>query len=134
MKNDNTFLMEQELMEAFTYTQDDASIGMPDLEAELRVVHKKAAKSYWQKVGALRIASVATIVVVAFGLGWSINSYMIHSETSLANHSENFCEAYVAGERITDNQQIQDLLAADIMNMNDEGDIVGTQLNDFFND
>lgn len=129
MKKDDKYLMEQELMEAFTLAKSDADIGMPDIDAELLLVRKKAAKSMLQKSIYKRIVSIAASVVLAFGLGWSIYSFVTG-----ANDSKNYCVAYVGGKRIADEHQVMNLMSADIMNMSDGGDIIDGQLNDFFNE
>lgn len=129
MKKDDKYIMEQELMEAFTYAKDDADIGMPDIEAELMSVHQKASKNVRQKSGYGQIVSIAASVVLAFGLGWSIYSYVAD-----ANDNQDYCVAYVAGKRIADERQVMNLMTADIMNMNDGSDIIDCQLNDFFNE
>lgn len=133
MAKENKYQMEQELMEAFTYAED-AEIGMPDVESELLLVRKRASESMGRSSVFVRIASFAASVVVAFTLGWSINSYISHVDNSRDRNSVNFCVAYVAGERITNEQQVLDMMTEDIMNMNAESDIVDSQLNDFFNE
>ena len=133
MKNDNKYLMEQELMEAFTYAEG-ADIGMPDVDAELLRVRQKAAKRRKKPSGIARIASIAASIAVVFALGWYINSGVSETENLHADDSKSFCVAYVAGERMTDEQQIMDMMSEDIMNMNDGCDIIDTQLNDFFNE
>lgn len=120
-------------MEAFTYAEN-AEIGMPDIETELLLVRKKASKSTWKSSIFVRIASVTASVVVVFTLGWFINSYISHTDNSYDGRSVNFCVAYVAGERITNEQQVLNMMTEDIMNMNAESDIVDSQLNDFFNE
>lgn len=129
MKKDDKYLMEQELMEAFTLAKSDADIGMPDIDAELLLVRKKAAKSMQQKSIYKRIVSISASVVLAFGLGWSIYSFVTG-----ANDSKNYCVAHVGGKRIADEHQVMNLMSADIMNMSDGGDIIDGQLNDFFNE
>lgn len=129
MKKDNKYSMEQELMEAFTLAKADADIGMPDVDAELMSVRKKAAKNVQQKSGYRQIVSIAASVVLALGLGWSIYAYVAD-----ANESQDYCVAYVAGKRIADERQVMNLMSADILNMNDGGDIIDGQLNDFFNE
>lgn len=129
MKKENKYSMEQELMEAFTYAKTDADIGMPDIEAELMSVHQKAAKNVRQKSGYRQIVSIAASVVLALGLGWSIYTYVAD-----ANDGNDYCVAYVAGKRIADERQVMNLMTADIMKMNDGGDIIDCQLNDFFNE
>lgn len=133
MAKDNKYQMEQELMEAFTYAEN-AEIGMPDVESELLLVRKRASESTRSSSVFVRIASVAASVVVVFSLGWSIYSYIGHVDSSRDRNSMNFCVAYVAGERITDEQQVLDMMTEDIRNMNDEGDIIDSQLNVFFNE
>lgn len=133
MAKENKYQMEQELMEAFTYAED-AEIGMPDVESELLLVRKRASDSTGRSSVFVRIASVAASVVVVFSFGWSINSYISHVDNSRDRNSVNFCVAYVAGERITNEQQVLDMMTEDIMNMNAESDIVDSQLNDFFNE
>lgn len=133
MTKDNKYQIEQELMEAFTYAEN-AEIGMPDIESELLSVRKKASESKRKSPVFLRIASVAASVVVVFTLGRSINSYIDHVDNSRDRNSTNFCVAYVAGERITNEQQVLDMIAENIMNMNSESDIIDNQLNDFFNE
>lgn len=120
-------------MEAFTYAEN-AEIGMPDIESELLSVRKKASEYKRKSPVFLRIASVAASVVVVFTLGRSINSYIDHVDNSRDRNSTNFCVAYVAGERITNEQQVLDMIAENIMNMNSESDIIDNQLNDFFNE
>lgn len=120
-------------MEAFTYAED-AEIGMPDVESELLLVRKRASDSTGRLSVFVRIASVAASVVVAFTLGWSVYSYIGHVDNSRDRNSVNFCVAYVAGERITNEQQVLDMMTEDIMNINAESDIVDSQLNDFFNE
>lgn len=132
MEKENKYLMEQELMEAFTYAED-AYIGMPDIDAELLLVRKKVAKPK-KKSGFVRIASVAASIVVIFTLGWLINSHVSHTDSSYAGNSRNICVAYVAGERITNERQVMSMMSEDIMNMNDGCDIIDTQLNEFFNE
>ena len=133
MAKDNKYQIKQELMEAFTYAEN-AEIGMPDIESELLLVRKKASKSTIKSSVFVRIASVAASVVVVLTLGWSINSYIGHVDNSRDRNSTNFCVAYVAGERITNEQQVLDMMAENIMNMNSESDIIDNQLNDFFNE
>ena len=130
MAKDNKYQIEQELMEAFTYAEN-AEIGMPDIESELLLVRKKASKSTRNPSIFVRIASVAASVAVVFTLGWSINSYISNVGNT---RNRNLCVAYVAGKRITNEQQVLDMMAEDIMNMKDESDIVDSQLNDFFNE
>ena len=125
--------MEQELMEAFTYAEN-AEIGMPDIESELLLVRKKASKSTRESSIFVRIASVAASVLVVFSLGWSINTYISHIDNTRDRNSMNICVAYVAGERITDEQQVLNMMTEDIMNINDESDIIDSQLSDFFNE
>lgn len=132
MAKENKYQMEQELMEAFTYAEN-AEIGMPDIESELLLVRKKASESKRNSSIFVRIASVAASVIVVFTLGWSINSYISHVDNSRDRNSMNFCVAYVAGKRITNEQHVLNMMAEDIMNMNDEGDIINSQLDDFFN-
>lgn len=133
MAKDNKYQIEQELMEAFTYAEN-AEIGMPDIESELLSVRKKASEFKKKSHIYQRIASVAASVVVVFTLGWSINSHISRVNNSRDRNSTNFCVAYVAGERITNEQQVLNMMAEDIMNMNDESDIIDSQLNDFFNE
>lgn len=133
MTKDNKYQMEQELMEAFTYAEN-AEIGMPDIESELLLVRKKASESTRKSSVFVRIASVAASVVVVFTLGWSINSYLGHVDNSRDRNSTNFCVAYVAGKRITNEQQVLAMMADNIMDMNSESDIIDNQLNDFFNE
>lgn len=133
MAKENKYQMEQDLMEAFTYAEN-AEIGMPDVESELLLVRKKASEATRRSSVFVRIASVAASVVVVFSLGWSVNSYISHVDNSRDRNSMNFCVAYVAGERITNEQQVLDMMTEDIMNMNDENDIVDSQLNIFFNE
>lgn len=133
MTKDNIYQIEQELMEAFTYAES-ADIGMPDIESELLSVRKKASESKRKLPVYQRIASVAASVVVVFTLGWSINSYIGHVDNSRDRNSTNFCVAYVAGERITNEQEVLDMMAENILNMNSESDIIDDQLNDFFNE
>lgn len=133
MAKENKYQIEQELMEAFTYAEN-AEIRMPDVESELLLVRKRASESTGRSSVLVRIASVAASVVVVFTLGWSINSYISHVDNSRDRNSVNFCVAYVAGERITNEQQVLDMMTEDIMNMNAESDIVDSQLNDFFNE
>lgn len=128
MKKDNNYSMEQELMEAFTLAKADADIGMPDVDAELMLVRQKAAKKVRQKSGLRQIVSIAASVVLALGLGWSIYAYVADT-----NNRNDYCVAYVAGKRIADERQVMNLMTTDIQNMNDGGDIVDGQLNDFFN-
>ena len=133
MTKDNKYQMEQELMEAFTYAEN-AEIGMPDIESELLLVRKKASESTRKSPVFVRIASVAASVVVVFTLGWSINSYLGHVDNSRDRNSTNFCVAYVAGKRITNEQQVLAMMTETIMDMNSESDIIDNQLNDFFNE
>lgn len=133
MAKENKIQMEQELMEAFTYAEN-AEIGMPDIESELLLVRKKASESTTNSSIFVQIASVAASVAVVFTLGWSVNSYISHVDDSRDRNSMNFCEAYVAGKRITNEQQVLNMMTEDIMNMNAESDIVDSQLNDFFNE
>ena len=133
MEKENKYQMEQELMEAFTYAEN-AEIGMPDIESELLLVRKKASGSTGYSHVFVRIASIAASVVVLFALGWSINTYTSHVDNSRDRSCMSYCEAYVAGERITNEQQVLDMMTEDIMNMNEESDIVDSQLNDFFNE
>lgn len=134
MEKDNKHLMEQELMEAFTYAKADADIGMPDIDAELLLVRKKAARPVRKSSVFTRIASVAASVVIVFTLGWTIISHLSDTEDTLANKGKDFCVAYVAGKRITDERQIMDMMNDDIMSMNNESDIIDDQLNEFFNE
>lgn len=127
MEKDNKYLMEQELMEAYTYAED-ADIGMPDVEAELLLVRRKAAMHTRNSSALARMASVAAGIVVMLALGWSVSSYINQDDGT------GFCVAYVAGKRITNEQQVLDMMSADIMNMNCESGIIDIQLNDFFNE
>lgn len=133
MAKDNKYQIEQELMEAFTYAEN-AEIGMPNIESELLSVRKKASESKRKPPVFLRIASVAASVVVVFTLVWSINSHIGHVDNSRDRNSTNFCVAYVAGKRITNEQQVLAMMAENIMDMNSESDIIDNQLNDFFNE
>lgn len=129
MKTEDKYSMEQELMEAFTLAKGDADIGMPDIDVELMLVCKKAAKNVQQKSGYRQIVSIAASVVLTLGLGWSIYAYVTD-----ANKSQDYCVAYVAGKRIADERQVMNLMSADILNINDGDDIIDGQLNDFFNE
>ena len=133
MAKENKYLMEQELMEAFTYAED-AKIGMPDIEAELLKVRKNAAKHTKSSSGFTRIASVAASVVVVLALVWSVKSYISLPQNSHNGNNKNFCVAYVAGERITNEQEVLNLIEENITNMNSEDDIIDCQLSDFFKD
>lgn len=129
MKTEDKYSMEQELMEAFTLAKGDADIGMPDIDAELLLVRSKAAKNTQQKSGYRQIVSIAASVVIALGLGWSIYAYVAD-----ANESPDYCVAYVAGKRIADERQVMNLITTDIKNLNDGGDVIDCQLNNFFNE
>lgn len=133
MANDNIYQMEQELMEAFTYAKN-AEIGMPDIESELLSVRAKASASVRKSPVFARIASVAASVAVVFSLGWSIHTYVRHVDGTFDGDDMNSCVAYVAGERVTDEQRVLDMMTEDMMNMNDGSDIVDSQLNDFFSE
>lgn len=130
---DNKYKMEQELMEAFTYAKD-TDIGMPDIDSELLLVRRKAAKSKRTSFFSMRIASIAACIVVVFTLGWIIDSYNGLADNSQADNRRNYCVAYVAGECITNEQQVMSMMTDGIMSMNDGNDIIDDQLNDFFNE
>ena len=130
MAKENKYQLKQELMEAFTYAEN-AEIGMPDIESELLLIRQRASRFTRNSSIVERIASVAASVIVVFILGWSINSYISNVDNT---RDRNLCVAYVAGERITNEQQVLNMMAEDIMNMNSESDIISSQLNDFFNE
>ena len=133
MAKENKYQLEQELMEAFTYAEN-AEIGMPDIESELLLIRQRASRFTRNSSIVERIASVAASVVVVLALVWSVKSYISLPQNSHNGNNKNFCVAYVAGERITNEQQVLNMMAEDIMNMNSESDIISSQLNDFFNE
>lgn len=126
MKNDNSPLIEQELMEAFLLRKDDVSIGMPDIDSELQLVRMRAKESTSQNLYFWRVASVAASITLLIGISWYVNF--------LLNQNQDICVAYVSGKRITDEKTVMRMMADEIRSMNDNCDIIDGQLNVFFNE
>lgn len=126
MDKTHTNNIEQELMEAFLLTKTDAEIGMPDIEEELLRVRSLAEKRQQKHISRMRIASVAACFLIILGIGIARYRYL--------QASENLCIAYVAGERITDETAIMELLDADMSHLLTEEEGIDGQLNDIFNE
>lgn len=126
MDKTHTYNIEQELMEAFLLTKTDAEIGMPDIEEELLRVRNLAEKRQQRRISKLRIASVAACFLIILGIGIARYRHL--------QASENLCIAYVAGERITDETAIMELLDADMSHLLTEEEGIDGQLNDIFNE
>lgn len=126
MDKTHTNNIEQELMEAFLLTKTDAEIGMPDIEEELLRVRSLAEKRQQKHISRMRIASVAACFLIILGIGIARYRHL--------QASENLCIAYVAGERITDETAIMELLDADMSHLLMEEEGIDGQLNDIFNE
>lgn len=126
MDNTHTYNIEQELMEVFLLTKTDAEIGMPDIEEELLRVRNLAEKRQQRRISKVRIASVAACFLLILGIGIARYRHL--------QASENLCIAYVAGERITDETAIMELLDADMSHLLTEEEGIDGQLNDIFNE
>lgn len=126
MDKTHTNNIEQELMEAFLLTKMDAEIGMPDIEEELLRVRSLAEKRQQRHISRMRIASVAACFLIILGIGIARYRHL--------QASENLCIAYVAGERITDETAIMELLDADMSHLLTEEEGIDGQLNDIFNE
>lgn len=131
MAEDNRYIIEQELMEAYTHGKSYAEIGMPDIEAELLRVRDMAARNGRRRM-IRKIASVAACAVVAVGIGVASFNYFLNTSSQWSD--KDICVAYIGGHRITDESQVMEMLHDDICNMDTDNELLEVQLDEFFND
>lgn len=132
-QNDNIdlFLDMQEHPDRYTDSQIEAMLEsidrLPDVEAEWAQFNAKHqdARQQPKLKRYLRIVSVAACVALVVGIGIR---FIINTNDS------GECVAYIAGERITDEDEVMKMFHASMTEMVQPDNIIDNQLNDMFKD